>query len=137
MVRDNAHTHTHTRASPRPPPNCRDTRVFTIDPPTAKDLDDALHITPLPGGGCRVGVHIADVAHFIPPFSALDVEAGMRATSVYLTQRVGACHGALPLQSPPEFLFSVPLQSSPQSFFSPSMVPSMVFPSLSMVLFKV
>ncbi|MEW5299114.1 MAG: hypothetical protein WDW36_002160 [Sanguina aurantia] len=66
----------------------RDTRVFTIDPPTAKDLDDALHITPLPGGGCRVGVHIADVAHFIPPFSALDVEAGMRATSVYLTQRV-------------------------------------------------
>ncbi|KAG2422037.1 hypothetical protein HXX76_016317 [Chlamydomonas incerta] len=66
----------------------RSTRIFSIDPPTAKDLDDALSISPLPGGGWRVGVHIADVAHFIPPFSALDVEAGKRATSTYLVQRV-------------------------------------------------
>ncbi|KAG2498028.1 hypothetical protein HYH03_003789 [Edaphochlamys debaryana] len=70
----------------------RSVRVFSIDPPTAKDLDDALSIQPLPlpGGrnGWRVGVHIADVAHFIEPFSALDVEAGQRATSVYLVQRV-------------------------------------------------
>lgn len=66
----------------------RGVRVFSIDPPTAKDLDDALSIEPLPGGRWRVGVHIADVAHFIPPFSALDREAGMRATSTYLVQRV-------------------------------------------------
>ncbi|GLC40378.1 hypothetical protein PLESTM_001055900, partial [Pleodorina starrii] len=47
----------------------RSQRVFSIDPPTAKDLDDALSIEPLPGGdGWRVGVHIADVSHFIAPF---------------------------------------------------------------------
>ncbi|GLI69509.1 hypothetical protein VaNZ11_014144 [Volvox africanus] len=67
----------------------RSHRVFSIDPPTAKDLDDALSIEPLPGGdGWRVGVHIADVSHFIEPFSALDVEAGRRATSTYMVQRV-------------------------------------------------
>lgn len=56
--------------SSRPP---RSVRVFSIDPPTAKDLDDALSIQPLDlgpgrGSGWRVGVHIADVAYFIPPF---------------------------------------------------------------------
>mmetsp|Transcript_30979 Transcript_30979/g.79024 ORF Transcript_30979/g.79024 Transcript_30979/m.79024 type:complete len:1166 (-) Transcript_30979:319-3816(-) len=68
----------------------RSHRVFSIDPPTAKDLDDALHIHPVPNkpGRWKVGVHIADVAHFIPPFSALDIEAGRRSTSVYLVQRV-------------------------------------------------
>jgi len=66
----------------------RSARVFSIDPPTAKDLDDALSIEPLAGGGFRVGVHIADVATFIPPYSALDYEAGLRSTSVYLVQRV-------------------------------------------------
>lgn len=40
-------------------------RLFSIDPPTARDLDDALSIQQLPGGNFRVGVHIADVAHFI------------------------------------------------------------------------
>lgn len=40
-------------------------RLFSIDPPTARDLDDALSIQPLPGGNFRVGVHIADVAHFV------------------------------------------------------------------------
>lgn len=40
-------------------------RLFSIDPPTARDLDDALSIEELPGGNFRVGVHIADVAHFI------------------------------------------------------------------------
>ena len=40
-------------------------RLFSIDPPTARDLDDALSVQPLPGGNYRVGVHIADVAHFI------------------------------------------------------------------------
>lgn len=63
-------------------------RLFSIDPPTARDLDDALSIQQLPGGNFRVGVHIADVAHFIRQGSALDEEAQARATSVYLVQRV-------------------------------------------------
>lgn len=44
---------------------CYTCRLFSIDPPTARDLDDALSIQQLPGGNFRVGVHIADVAHFI------------------------------------------------------------------------
>eukprot|EP00884_Botryococcus_braunii_P005406 jgi/Botrbrau1/14867/Bobra.0298s0001.1 len=66
----------------------REKRVISIDPPTAKDLDDALSIEPLPGGGWRVGVHIADVSFFVKPGSALDQEARNRGTSVYLVQRV-------------------------------------------------
>jgi DIS3-like exonuclease 2 len=67
----------------------REELVFTIDPPTARDLDDALSITPLPGGaGYRVGVHIADVSHFVTADSALDLEARGRATSTYLVQNV-------------------------------------------------
>lgn len=57
-------------------------RIFSIDPPTARDLDDALSIQPLAGGGWRVGVHIADVASFVPPGSPLDEEAARRGTSV-------------------------------------------------------
>ena len=63
-------------------------RIFSIDPPTARDLDDALSIEALPGGTFRVGVHIADVAFFVPPGSALDAEARERGTSVYLVDRV-------------------------------------------------
>ena len=66
----------------------RSHRVFTIDPTTARDLDDALHITPLPDGRVEIGVHIADVSHFIQPESAVDVEALRRATTVYLVDRV-------------------------------------------------
>ena len=67
----------------------REELVFTIDPPTARDLDDALSITQLPGGtGYRVGVHIADVSHFVIADSALDLEARGRATSTYLVQSV-------------------------------------------------
>jgi len=66
--------------------------VFSIDPPTARDLDDALSCDQLPPAAgrrlLRVGVHIADVAHFIPPGCALDAEAGRRCTSAYLVQRV-------------------------------------------------
>jgi len=63
-------------------------RVFTIDPTTAKDLDDALHITQLEDGRVEIGVHIADVSHFISPGSAVDEEALRRATSVYLVNGV-------------------------------------------------
>ena len=67
---------------------CYIARLFSIDPPTARDLDDALSVESLPGGNWRVSVHIADVSHFIPPGSALDAKAALRATSVYLVQRV-------------------------------------------------
>ncbi|KAN0065070.1 Translational repressor [Thecaphora frezii] len=65
----------------------RSHRVFTIDPETAKDLDDALSITKLDGGLYEIGVHIADVSHFVKLGSALDREARKRGTSVYLVQR--------------------------------------------------
>ncbi|GAA5977778.1 hypothetical protein JCM10908_005093 [Rhodotorula pacifica] len=65
----------------------RQHRVFTIDPETAKDLDDALHIIKNEDGTYEVGVHIADVSHFVKPNTALDREARKRATTVYLVQR--------------------------------------------------
>ncbi|ORC89775.1 ribonuclease II-like protein [Trypanosoma theileri] len=61
--------------------------VCSIDPSTARDLDDALSITTTPGG-YRVGVHIADVSYFVPANSALDEEARGRSTSVYLIEQV-------------------------------------------------
>eukprot|EP01035_Chromulina_nebulosa_P017433 gene17433-22985_t len=66
----------------------RDYRIFTIDPPTAKDLDDAVHIQELADGTYSVGVHIADVSYFLEEDTALDLEARNRATSVYLVQKV-------------------------------------------------
>jgi len=66
----------------------RNHRIFTIDPTTAKDLDDALHVTPLPDGRVEIGVHIADVSHFIQSGSAVDQEALRRATTVYLVNDV-------------------------------------------------
>ncbi|GMI82903.1 Rrp44 homolog B, SUPPRESSOR OF VARICOSE [Hibiscus trionum] len=65
----------------------RDLCVFTIDPSTASDLDDALSIEKLSKDTFRVGVHIADVSYFVLPNTALDVEAQIRSTSVYLLQR--------------------------------------------------
>lgn len=65
----------------------RDHRVFTIDPETARDLDDALHVKKLDDGNFEVGVHIADVSHFVKPNNALDREARKRATTIYLVQR--------------------------------------------------
>lgn len=62
--------------------------TFTIDPWDAKDFDDAISIQELSNGNMEVGVHIADVAHYIRPNSALDKEAQLRATSVYLPDRV-------------------------------------------------
>ena len=66
----------------------RDQIVFTIDPLDAKDFDDAIHIRELPDGDLEVGVHIADVSHYVRPGSALDKEAYERGTSVYLVDRV-------------------------------------------------
>lgn len=65
----------------------RTQRIFTIDPTTAKDLDDALHITELPDGSIEIGVHIADVSFFVRPGTAVDQEAVRRATTVYLVDR--------------------------------------------------
>ncbi len=49
-----------------------------MDPPGCKDIDDALHARPLPGGNLELGVHIADVTHFLAPGTAMDVEASSR-----------------------------------------------------------
>jgi len=65
----------------------RNERIFTIDPATAKDLDDALSIKVNEDGTYDVGVHIADVSFFVKPNTALDRDARKRATSVYLVQR--------------------------------------------------
>jgi len=62
--------------------------VITIDPPDARDFDDAISLERREDGSWRLGVHIADVAYFVPPKSALDREAFERATSVYLPDRV-------------------------------------------------
>lgn len=66
----------------------RNVTTFTIDPKDAKDFDDALSVKTLPNGNTEVGVHIADVAHYVLPKTALDNEAQYRATSVYLPDRV-------------------------------------------------
>lgn len=66
----------------------RSTRIFTIDPTTAKDLDDALHCTKLDDGTFELGVHIADVSYFVKPGSEIDREATRRATTVYLVNMV-------------------------------------------------
>ncbi|KAJ1942017.1 hypothetical protein EC988_006606, partial [Linderina pennispora] len=61
--------------------------IFTIDPPTARDLDDAVSCRVLPSGNVLIGVHIADVSYFVRPRSALDREARQRATTTYMVQR--------------------------------------------------
>ncbi len=66
----------------------RSVPTFTIDPVDAKDFDDALSIQKLKNGNWEVGVHIADVTHYVKPKSILDQAAYDRATSVYLVDRV-------------------------------------------------
>ena len=66
----------------------RGSTTFTIDPRDAKDFDDALSLTKLPNGNYEIGVHIADVTHYVKPGSIIDREAESRATSVYLVDRV-------------------------------------------------
>ncbi len=65
----------------------RSVTTFTIDPRDAKDFDDALSIRQLANGNWEVGVHIADVTHYVRPGSLIDKEAQKRATSVYLVDR--------------------------------------------------
>jgi len=66
----------------------RETLTFTIDPKDAKDFDDALSFQILPNGNYEIGIHIADVSHYLLPDTVLDDEAYSRATSVYLVDRV-------------------------------------------------
>ena len=62
--------------------------IVTIDPDDARDFDDAINVEKLPNGGWQLGVHIADVAAYVEPGSALDREARLRGNSVYLPDRV-------------------------------------------------
>ena len=66
----------------------RDRNTITIDPATARDFDDAVDVEELPDGRFRIGVHIADVAHFVERGSATDMEARQRGCSVYFPDRV-------------------------------------------------
>ncbi|MEO7210225.1 MAG: RNB domain-containing ribonuclease, partial [Chitinophagaceae bacterium] len=68
--------------------DCRELLTFTIDPADAKDFDDAISIHRNENGHLEIGVHIADVSHYIHPGSAMDTEGYSRATSVYLPDRV-------------------------------------------------
>ncbi|PIA17543.1 RNB-domain-containing protein [Coemansia reversa NRRL 1564] len=61
--------------------------IFTVDPSTARDLDDAVSCRALPNGNFLVGVHIADVSYFVRPKTSLDREARKRATTTYMVQR--------------------------------------------------
>lgn len=65
----------------------RDIVVCSVDPPGCTDIDDALHCFKLPNGNYEAGVHIADVSHFIRPGTAIDKEAALRATTVYLVDK--------------------------------------------------
>lgn len=66
----------------------RDVLTFTIDPADARDFDDALSFKRLDNGNIEVGVHIADVSHYVRPGTAMDAEALKRSNSVYLVDRV-------------------------------------------------
>lgn len=66
----------------------RDVLTITIDPVDAKDFDDAISFRKLKNGNYEVGIHIADVSHYLEPDNELDKEAYQRATSVYLPDRV-------------------------------------------------
>lgn len=65
----------------------RDLQICSIDPIGCQDIDDALHARPLPNGNYEVGVHIADVSHFVKPNNAMDAEASIRGTTVYLVDK--------------------------------------------------
>lgn len=88
MKAANALSENITREEIKKRKDCRDILTFTIDPIDAKDFDDAISIRNLDNGYYEIGVHIADVSHFVTPNSILDKSAYERATSVYLPDRV-------------------------------------------------
>lgn len=61
--------------------------IVSVDPPGCRDIDDALHCYKMENGNFSVGVHIADVSHFVKPDTPIDVEASKRCTTVYLVDR--------------------------------------------------
>jgi ribonuclease R len=65
----------------------RNVTTLTIDPPDAKDFDDAISLKKLDNGNLEIGIHIADVSHYVTPGSPIDIEAQERATSIYLVDR--------------------------------------------------
>lgn len=65
----------------------RDIAICSVDPPGCTDIDDALHCRKIESGNFEVGVHIADVSHFIRPGNAMDKEAASRATTLYLVDK--------------------------------------------------
>jgi ribonuclease R len=77
-----------TEADYRSRRDFRTVPTFTVDPDDAKDFDDALSLKPLDNGNWEVGIHIADVTHFVKPDTLVDEEAQQRATSIYLVDRV-------------------------------------------------
>lgn len=100
----------------------RDVLTFTIDPSDAKDFDDALSFRALPGGNFEVGVHIADVSHYVTPGSPVDREARERGTSVYLVDRTvpmlpeALCNEACSLKPGEDKLcFSAVFELSPEA----------------------
>ena len=76
------------RKGPAQREDIRDQAIITIDPKDARDFDDAISIKRLPHGHWKLGVHIADVSHFVKPGGHLDKQAQLRGTSVYLPQHV-------------------------------------------------
>ena len=65
----------------------RNLLICSIDPVGCRDIDDALHAKALPNGNYEIGVHIADVSHFVKPGNAMDAEASIRGTTVYLVDK--------------------------------------------------
>uniref|UniRef100_S4RFC3 DIS3 exosome endoribonuclease and 3'-5' exoribonuclease n=1 Tax=Petromyzon marinus TaxID=7757 RepID=S4RFC3_PETMA len=83
--------------------------ICSVDPPGCTDIDDALHCKPLDNGNTEVGVHIADVCYFIRPGNALDEEASLRGTTVYLCEKVRCGFLLATISSvlrPADFIFS-------------------------------
>lgn len=85
IIGDNKETTFKEEAEKRK--DLRGVTTVTIDPPDAKDFDDALSIKKLESGNFEIGVHIADVSHYVKPGDAIDKEAQKRATSIYLVDR--------------------------------------------------